>query len=923
MTDALTLSGLGSFRALRGLLYAGCAVTLVTGGSAAAQDSTTAQPSVDPSQDDAAPGTLPPVHTAEEAVTGEAGSGDTIVVSGIRSSIESALAAKRQDVRVTDGISAEDIGKFPSENITEAIQRISGVQMSNVNGRGATIGIRGLGPQYANTTINGQNFLSADFTDGFRYDVVQTELASAIQVIKSPTANMDAGGLSGTVNINTVQPLEYRGDRFIVSVKGQKAELAEGGVTPKVSATYVDRFLDDRLGVFLSASYQELSDRADYMWMDRWFTTPTTAGDRHTPRRLRFRRIDRDTDRLLLNGTLQYQPTDTLELSLSGIYAQDKTDYDVNQQVFGFDSQYITVTQTDGLTDTGILADNVYTDNNRQVENRDLTSSAYTAKAEWENDGWHVDAVGHYTRGRGKTREDAAIFSVFMDGLALNYSDPDNVILTPTRPLTDATLYAPENWLFYTYPNGAERISTAQERAGQLDLTRDVDFAGISSIVVGGKYRHESFDRDVSRHDRDALETPPTSVFPRLEEYNYLVTDFLNGRMSVPDSWVAPSIAANDEALAANGGTPPDLFAPESSYEVDRFITSAYAMANIDTDIGDMGLRGNVGIRYEHSKQKIFGYITQDVPGAEVDQITGTYIQEKNYGNWLPSAALVLDIAPGALIRAAAAKVLVRPLLNTNSSLARMRSTFVDALGQTVNSIDLGQAELDPLTANQFDLGFEYYYAGGSAISIAGFWKDIKNGTFSRLICSDTYEGVALSYNGDGDCQGSNGELYDIVETLNDPTTITIKGLEIAWTQSLDQWLPVAGFGFTGNYTRVFPEKVEIGEGYRIRNLSEQTWNLTAYWEDDTFSVRASVNQRSSYEQDFSDSFFAREDHTVRKRTQVDLALGYALNDRINFAAGVINLNNAGEEAYKDFEDRWQMTSITGRSYYLTATARF
>src|SRR5204862_404741 len=134
--------------------------------------------------------------TAAQAQTDGAPAGQEdgeIVVNGIRASIDNAIEAKRKDIRVTDGISAEDLGKFPSENITEAIQRISGVQMSNINGRGATISIRGLGPQYAMTTVNGQTFKSADFTDGFRYDIIQTELANAIEVIKSPTADMDAG----------------------------------------------------------------------------------------------------------------------------------------------------------------------------------------------------------------------------------------------------------------------------------------------------------------------------------------------------------------------------------------------------------------------------------------------------------------------------------------------------------------------------------------------------------------------------------------------------------------------------------------------------------------------------------------------------------------------------------------------------------
>ena len=200
-----------------------------------------------------------------------------VTVIGFRASLKSAQDAKRNDIRITDGVSAEDIGKFPAQNITEAIQRIPGVQMSNINGRGSTISIRGLGNQYARTTINGQTFASADFKDGFRYDIIQTDLANAIQVIKSPTADMDAGGLSGTVNIDTVKPLAYKGPSFIVGVKGYGSDYRKS-FTPKVSGAYIDRFANDTFGIMANVSYQKLKDRGDYLFIKNWYNPGVVAG---------------------------------------------------------------------------------------------------------------------------------------------------------------------------------------------------------------------------------------------------------------------------------------------------------------------------------------------------------------------------------------------------------------------------------------------------------------------------------------------------------------------------------------------------------------------------------------------------------------------------------------------------------------------
>jgi TonB-dependent receptor len=869
---------------------------------------------------------LPPP-AAEEAATGQVpenspDTGEDLVVTGYRASLASALAAKRADIRVTDGISAEDIGKFPSENIAEAIQRISGVQMQNVNGRGATISVRGLGPQYARTTINGQTFKSADFTDGFRYDIIQTDLATSIQVIKSPIANMDAGGLSGTVNIDMLKPLDYRDPRLVLSVKGQKSQLADGGVTPKISASYLGQFVSGTLGVFVNAGYQKLKDRADYLFMDRWFTTTTSAGVLYTPRRPRFRRIDRDTERLLFNGGVQWKPSNRLEIFATGLYAQDKTNYDVNQQVFLFDQSRLTTQAITGLTATQITANRFTLENNRQEETRNLSSQAYTISGKWNDGaGWTVKAIGNYTRGKSYQREDAAILGVTIASATLDITDPKNVKFATSNDLSSAALYDPTTMVRNEYPNGATRTLSSTEKSAQVDVNRELGWGPLASIDVGAKYANETFDRYVSRHDRAVIGNARPSALPNLANDSYTVTDFLHGKQSVTSSWIAPDLGSYRAALAREGVTVPELWAPEASYGVDRYIPSVYGMANFSSEVFTLPVRGNIGVRYEHTRQVVNGNLTRDVPGQEVDAATGTFRDTNKYGNILPSATLVVDVARGLLVRGAVAKVLVRPILDSNTSLAQISSSSVGTDGITTNTIALGQSNLKPLTAKQADLGVEWYYDGTNGITLAGFWKDVKNGTFSSLVCPGSFNGVTLSRNGIGECASAAGQYYDITQTLNDANVVTIKGYEIGVTQSFDRFLPVKGFGVMANYTRVSPEDTGTA-GFRIRNLSKQTWNVTGYWEDRMFSLRASVNHRSSYYQDSTDSFFAREGHTIRPRTQLDVALGLEVSERLNFAAGALNLTNATEEAYKDLPERWQMTSVTGRSFYLTASVR-
>jgi TonB-dependent receptor len=866
-------------------------------------------------------------HAQDAAATGsEAKTLDAVSVSGsYQKSLETAMDAKRADVRMTDGISSQDIGKFPAENIAEAIQRIPGVQISSINGRGSTISIRGLGPQYSSTTINGQVIKSADFTDGFRYDIIQPEVAAAINVIKSPTADMDAGGLSGTVDIETTKPLDYKERKVIVSAKEQKSEFAGGAPTPKVVATYIDQFKvgdGGELGVFLSGGYQKLKDRADYLWIDRWFTQETDQGTEYIPRRPRFRSISRETDRKMLNAGLQWKPNDKLEMSLTALYSQDKTQNDMNQLVYSFEQDKLNVLETDGLTATKVSASDYWLENNRQLERHDLSTSLVTYDFKWSGDAWTVHGAANVTEGKTNEDERAVILGRLPSSTIFDSTNPGAISLVTDASPTDASAWDQADLVRDEYPNGAINELSNKEWSLQLDTSRYIGWGALDSVKFGTKYRRETFNRDVYRRDFLYLVNSGAvsgyDMFPELADASYTVNNFLDGNMASGSSWVAPNIYAYEAALKAAGIDVPVLFAPQSSYSISNDIYSAFAMANIDTDIGSMRLRGNVGVRYEDTSRKTDTYITQASEYSEdANDIVGTTSATYKYNNWLPSMNLVLDIRDDLLLRFAAAKVLVRPILDSNTAIATTVSSGTNTGGSTTYDVTLGQTDLKALTADQMDLGLEWYYGTGGGMTVAGFWKNVKNGSYTQITCPTSFNGTALSLNADGDCASAAGDLYEVSETRNDPSKVLIKGYELGWTQSFDDWLPVRGFGLTANYTRVIPER---NTEYKIRNLSEKTWNFTGYWENNMFSARVSLNHRSEYEQDSSDSFFAREGHVIEARTQVDGVLGYQVSDKLSFQLGGLNLTNKKEEAYKDISSRWQMTGVTGRSYYVSMT---
>ena len=836
-----------------------------------------------------------------------------------RASLAAAADIKREENKVADFITSEDIGKFPTENIAEAIQRIPGVQISNVNGRGSTISVRGLGAQYARTTLNGQTFKSADFTSGFRFDIIQTELASNISVIKSPTADMDSGGLSGTINIDTTDPLFYSERKLLVSGKAQYSELSPtGDVTPKGTITYIDQFLDNTLGVFLNAGYQELDDRVDNMWMGRWFENDD---DTVTPRRPRFRRIDRETKRNLLNGALQWRPNADFEAKLTGVYAKDETAQDLNQQVFLFNKDQITTVgeATNGVYNH-ILIDGFTLENNRQLEDKNATSKAFTLETKYSLDDWTFSSVLNYTSGKAQHSEEAAILATVLDA-ELDISDKDNIIFTTSSDLTNPALYPavmPRN----EYPNGADRFMESDETSLQFDVKKTLGDGFFSSVAMGVKYSKETFDREVYRTDRAAIGDADPADLPLMSEYGEVISDFLDNEMSVPHSWIAPNIQAYRDALKAEGAVVPTFFAAQSSYSIDRDVFSAYLMANFETEISGFPIRGNFGGRYETTNRDIDTYLTGETNplNEEIKEVVGEYTSSFDYNNFLPSANVVMELNDEMQLRFAAAKVLVRPIITSDTQLAPSETAANNSFGTTTYDISLGQTQMEAMTANQVDLGWEWYYGDGDSLTLSLFWKGIENGTVSEFICPSAYDGTALSNSG-SDCVDNAGNIYEISSTYNDSSTLNIKGYELAWNQGFDAFLPIPGFGISANFTRIL---VGDSDGYTLTNSSDQTYNLTGYWENDTFSARLSLNHRSPYVQDSTDAFFAREGRVVDGRNQIDLLLGYTVNDNLNLRLGALNLGGQNEEAYRDESTHaWQTLSVIGRSYYLNATYSF
>ena len=228
--------------ALRAGLALSCAMGLAT--AAQAQD---------------APATATPEGEEAPAVIDDAGD---IIVTGFRQSLEAALNVKRDSITAVDAIVAEDIAKFPDQNLAESLQRIPGISIQRDGGEGRAITVRGLGAQFTRVRVNGLETVATS-TDGasanrdraFDFNVFASELFNSIVVHKTAEASLDEGSLGAVVDLNTGNPLAGRaGFTGAFSAQASYNDLSDT-VGPRIAALASWRNDEGTFGASISIAH--------------------------------------------------------------------------------------------------------------------------------------------------------------------------------------------------------------------------------------------------------------------------------------------------------------------------------------------------------------------------------------------------------------------------------------------------------------------------------------------------------------------------------------------------------------------------------------------------------------------------------------------------------------------------------------------
>jgi iron complex outermembrane recepter protein len=294
--------------------------------------------------------------TAPAFAQADQGSVETVVVTGIRGSLQKSLDIKRDSVGVVDAITSEDIGKFPDVNLADSMMRIPGVTVTR--GRGTATGgtggtsttgdateitVRGFGPTFNETLFDGRQVATGTGDRAFDFSSVSSDFVGQIDVMKTPDASMSSGAIGATVNIKFPKPFDHPG---LVIAGGLSTTMSpdRGKFTPNGDVLISDTFANDTIGILVDASYSDTETRQNHINVQGWegktvgangdpnaaFTQSQFAG---TPPAVgspvwfiqdygiyhELENVEREQARVVL----QWRPTDNVEITLNDNYSRD------------------------------------------------------------------------------------------------------------------------------------------------------------------------------------------------------------------------------------------------------------------------------------------------------------------------------------------------------------------------------------------------------------------------------------------------------------------------------------------------------------------------------------------------------------------------------------------------------------------------
>jgi iron complex outermembrane recepter protein len=868
---------------------------------------------------------------------------EEIVVTGIRSSLTKALDVKRNNTQIVDAIVAEDIGKFPDNNVIESMQRITGVQVTN-RGSGEVAGISIRGLTDINTTVNGRNIFTASGLAVALQDV-PASLIKQVDVYKTRSASQIENGIAGSVDIKTQRPFDFAGAKFVVAARAINQEQSDK-TDPNISGLASNRWDtgSGEFGALVNLSYAETNYRDQSVTPGAMlpFATdnpvaPFTAYERvfldhagvsenpiWTPGLLNGLSsapgstidvngqpmeylLSRDAifasdftgkrERSAANISLQFAPNDTSEYTFEAFYNGYRNE-SFNSLLFSFADWWGSYANSPTAAadanvklfpGTNIVKSRSVKDN-WSFTSGDLTtgktdSFVYALGGDWElTDNLKVKSELVYQESTFESQFVAARLEGARYGLNVDFNAGGGIpafsfIDNPDTALNEADVADVANW------KSAQMYDSANKNEGDaITFTTDATYTADSGFF-------KQFDVGVRIDQRTAVES-----FNRQDGFNagveftpemiHINKGFFDGNAKIPTTWAVVDgyyLRSNaDEMRTIYGLQKQDL---GKSFDIEELTASAYVTAKYETELAGRVLDGEIGLRYTGSDTDMTFF---DSTSDNVSQATADATKV------LPSLNIRYALTDDLYARLAYTETLRRP------GFASLNSQIIyneDVSGIGYGTATGGNSDLKPTESKNYDFSLEWYFAEGSSLYGTLFQRKVDGFVidFRRQVQHEKPNGDMGTYVLSQPYNASNGEL---------------KGLELGAV-----WFPenlpsvLDGFGVQASYTALdssqsTPMTNAKGEviGTQETDLfgvSDESYSIVLAYDKHDVGVRLSYAWRSEFLANYEAASFANPLEVWRKpESSLDLQVSYAVNDNLSLTLDGTNLT---EEIYQSY----------------------
>ncbi|MFN3820288.1 TonB-dependent receptor [Blastomonas sp.] len=856
---------------------------------------------------------------------------EEIVVTGFRQSLEVAQTIKRQTTGLQEVIVAEDIAAFPDQNLAESLQRVPGVAITRDGGEGRQISLRGLGPEFTRTELNGMEVLSntasgLDSRGGvsrsraFDYSVFASELFNQVVVRKSYAAEQDEGGIGGTVALRTAKPFDYPGNTFVLSAKGQVNQYTDT-LTPRLVALASARSGD--FGVLVSAAYS----RADTLehgyrnwnWSQMNFGSknvgPEIAADVRdqlvnarganrvwNSRAQTYGSWFSSRERLGLTGALQYSPGNGTEVTLDVLYGQLTNNRQENvignAGKNGLSANDVTGTQVvrdiaidafGSITSATISGVDLRNESKPTHDQTDFWQVALNGRTSL-TDRLELTTLAGWSSSQFVSRWQRAY--MVSNGHTVSFTGLDTDTPSNTYDFDPAD---PGAWVLDSLQWREDRIKSEFYNASASLAWQVTDN---SVFKFGGEFKN--FDNSGYRYHVNSTKGSGTANVPTMLNPYTSAIPFIVG--DVPGIFAQLGIDTTLNASHLAAGT---------DYAITERTFAGFGQYELETMLGDMTLRADAGVRYYNTRL--------DSRGTSVTASGLVPVEIRNtYRGFLPAVNVALDLTPSLVARFGANRNISRPGFADLSAAATVR---VAGFGGTISA---GNPNLAPYTADSVEGALEYYDGKRGFLALGVFYKNMKSfvtSETSQLPYSETGYPLSLLE------AGQDGSIiFNFTRPINGPGA-SIHGVELAGRRDFD-FLPgvLGNFGALGNvtYAKGQSDVFYSGTPYELPlvDLSKWSVNGTLYYDSEQIGARGSVAYRSRYRK--GDGGNGNIGEYFTPSVVFDATAYYNVTPALQVRVEGLNLTDERIIQYADGDARRLMTStVSGRTITFGASLRF